>query len=97
MSKIAYIVQKFPSLTITFIYREIMTLRARGLEIAAFSTWKPRRSELSQEAVDLMGSTFYIFPLDKIRFLCHRGVKGGYLLPGFWSQEIRGRHQCGKN
>ena len=69
MSKIAYIVQKFPSLTITFIYREIMTLRARGLEIAVFSTWQPRRSELSQEAVDLMGSTFYIFPLDKIRFL----------------------------
>ena len=66
---IAYIVQKFPSLTITFIYREIMALRARGIEVAAFSTWKPRRDELSQEAVDLMDSTFYIFPLNVLYFL----------------------------
>ena len=69
MSIIAYTVQKFPGLTITFIYREILALRARGMEIAVFSTWRPRRGELSQEAVDLMDSTFYIFPLNVPRFL----------------------------
>lgn len=66
---IAYIVQKFPNLTITFIYREIQALRSRGIEIATFSIWKPRRDELSQEAAALMDDTFYVFPLDKPRFL----------------------------
>lgn len=66
---VAYTVQKFPSLTITFIYREVSALRARGVEVAVFSTWKPRRDELSQEAVELMDDTFYIFPLRVPRFL----------------------------
>ena len=66
---IAYIVQKFPNLTITFVYREIQALRARGMEIATFSIWKPRRDELSQEAVGLMEGTFYVFPLNVPHFL----------------------------
>ncbi|MDY7076296.1 MAG: glycosyltransferase [Chloroflexota bacterium] len=66
---IAYIVQKFPHLTITFIYREIQALRAQGIKVAAFSIWKPRRDELSQESVDLIDSTFYVFPLDLLRFI----------------------------
>ena len=61
---IAYVAQKFPSLTITFIYREIEALRARGIKTDAFSTWKPRREELSQEAIDLIATTFYVFPLN---------------------------------
>jgi colanic acid/amylovoran biosynthesis glycosyltransferase len=66
---IAYIDQKFPGLTTTFIYREIMELRARGLEIVTFSVWKPHRDEISREAVDLMDSTFYVFPAKMLRFL----------------------------
>lgn len=66
---IAYIVQMFPGLTMTFIYREILGLRARGMKVAAFSIWKPRRDELSREAVDLMDSTFYVFPLNLLHFL----------------------------
>lgn len=66
---LAYIAQKLPALTITFIYREIMALRARGIEIAAFSIWRPRRDEVSREAVDLIDSTFYVFPLNAPYFL----------------------------
>jgi colanic acid/amylovoran biosynthesis glycosyltransferase len=65
---IAYVVQEFPGLTMTFIYREIMALRAQGIEVDVFSTWKPRRDELSQEAVHLTDSTFYVFPLNRLRF-----------------------------
>lgn len=67
--RIAYVAQKFPSLTITFIYREIEALRARGIKTDAFSTWKPRREELSQEAIDLIATTFYVFPLNWPAFL----------------------------
>jgi glycosyltransferase involved in cell wall biosynthesis len=66
---IAYIAQKFPGLTITFIYREIMALRARGMAIATFSTWKPSRAELSPESVGLIDDTFYLFPLHLPSFL----------------------------
>jgi len=66
---IAYIAQKFPDLTITFIYREIQALRARGIKTATFSIWKPHRKELAQEAVGLMDSTFYVFPLNWPDFL----------------------------
>ncbi len=66
---IAYTVQRFPDLTITFIYREVMALRAQGIEVAVFSTWQPRRDQLSQEAVGLVDSTFYIFPLKVLPFI----------------------------
>jgi glycosyltransferase involved in cell wall biosynthesis len=66
---IGYLAQKFPGLTTTFVYREVLALRADGLQIRTFSTWKPKLNELSEEAKDLVEETFYIFPLNWLQFL----------------------------
>jgi glycosyltransferase involved in cell wall biosynthesis len=66
---IGYVAQKFPQLTLTFVYREVRALRAAGLDIQTFSTWKPNLNELSDEAKEFVKDTFYIFPLDWLRFL----------------------------
>lgn len=69
MPSIAYIAQKFPSLTSTFTYREICALREKGLEIETFSVWKPQKTELSEEARGLVDDTVYVFPLARLQFL----------------------------
>jgi glycosyltransferase involved in cell wall biosynthesis len=61
--KVGYVMQKYPSLTLTFVYREVLALRAAGFEVETFSIWKPRRDELSSEARALVDETFYLFPL----------------------------------
>lgn len=66
---IGYLAQVFPSLTMTFVYREVMALRAAGLAVHTFSTWKPKPGELSDEAKGLVNNTFYIFPLNIFQFL----------------------------
>ena len=66
---IAYVAQVFPHLTMTFVYREVLALRACGLDVQTFSTWKPKLDELSEEAKELVKDTFYIFPLNWLRFL----------------------------
>jgi colanic acid/amylovoran biosynthesis glycosyltransferase len=66
---VGYIAQMFPSLTMTFVYREVRALRAAGLQIQTFSTWRPNLDQLSEEAKDMVEGTFYIFPLDWPRFL----------------------------
>ncbi|HXV96970.1 MAG TPA: glycosyltransferase, partial [Anaerolineae bacterium] len=64
-----YLAQVFPHLTMTFVYREVLALRAAGLEVKTFSTWTPAPNELSAEAKPLVGDTFYIFPLNWPQFL----------------------------
>ncbi len=66
---IAHLAQEFPSLTMTFVYREVMALREMGVNIDTFSIWKPSREKVSREARFLMDTTFYIFPLDWFKFL----------------------------
>ena len=68
-STIGYLAQVFPHLTMTFVYREVLALRANGLDIQTFSTWKPKLNELSEESKDLVRNTFYIFPLKWPQFL----------------------------
>src|SRR5690242_9237342 len=67
--KVGYVMQKYPSLTLTFVYREVAALRAAGVTVDTFSIWKPRRGELSQEALPHLEETFYIFPLSLARFV----------------------------
>jgi len=74
---IGYLAQMFPSLSMTFVYREVQALRAAGIHIETFSTWKPNPNELSSEAKDLVKNTFYIFPLNWLHFLL---THLGYLL-----------------
>jgi colanic acid/amylovoran biosynthesis glycosyltransferase len=61
--RIGYLAQVFPHLTMTFVYREVLALRAQGVEIQTFSIWRPQTDELSAEAKPLLDDTFYIFPL----------------------------------
>jgi glycosyltransferase involved in cell wall biosynthesis len=69
MPSIAYIAQKFPSLTATFTYREVFALREKGFRVRTFSIWKPQLTELSEEARELVDSTCYVFPLAWLKFL----------------------------
>jgi colanic acid/amylovoran biosynthesis glycosyltransferase len=66
---VAYVLQSFPALTQTFVYREVLGLRARGLEVATFATWRPDEAMLSQEARHLVDSTYYVFPMSWARFV----------------------------
>jgi glycosyltransferase involved in cell wall biosynthesis len=60
---IAYITQSFPSLTTTFIYREVLALRNVGFNIVTFAIWKPNIDKLSAESKNLVNSSFYAFPV----------------------------------
>jgi len=71
MTRIAYISQRFPSLTTTFVYREVLALRRLGLHIRSISTWRPNPKTLSAEAQGLVDETFYIFPLNYWQLLGH--------------------------
>jgi len=66
---IAYITEIFPSLTQTFVYREVLALRERGIPIHTFSIWSSNPANLSTEAVPLVGETFYIFPFSWLALL----------------------------
>ena len=68
-TSIGYILQTYPDLTTTFIYREVLALQRCGFDITTFSVWKPTASKLSPESRVLMGSTYYIFPISWLRFI----------------------------
>ena len=60
---IAYLNQVFPDLTQTFVYREVLALRAREIPVRTFSVWRPDPANLSAETIPLRDETYYIFPL----------------------------------
>lgn len=60
--RLAYITQTYPSLTTTFIYREVLALERRGFHIATFAIWKPNKDKLSPESRPLVDATRYVFP-----------------------------------
>lgn len=68
-ASIAYITQRFPSLTTTFIYREVLALRDAGFNIFTFAIWKPNKDSLSAESKDLVDSSSYVFPNSWSRLL----------------------------
>ncbi len=80
--KIGYLAQVFPYLSMTFVYREVMALRVKGVEVHTFSTWRPKVEKLSAEAKALVDDTFYIFPFNWPRFLWTQ-------LRMFWSRPLR--------
>lgn len=57
---IAFINNHFPSLSGTFIYREVLKLRERGINVKTFSIRKPNINELSADSHDLFHSTVYL-------------------------------------
>lgn len=66
---LTYFTSCFPSLTQTFIYREVAELRKLGVKINTFSIHRPPKDMLSEEAKSLVDNTFYIFPVILHKFL----------------------------
>lgn len=66
---IAYVLQSFPLLTETFVYREVSALRRMGVQVATFAAWRPDPEMLSEEAKPLLESTTYVFPISWTRFV----------------------------
>lgn len=63
MKRLAYLANYFPSLTETFIYREVMELKRRQVDVALYSIRKPREGEVSREALPLREATWYLLPV----------------------------------
>lgn len=61
-TRVAYIVNGFPYQTETFVYRELLALRARGCTILPFSIRSTDVSTLSDEALPLVDDTYSILP-----------------------------------
>jgi glycosyltransferase involved in cell wall biosynthesis len=79
---IAYFTQLYPDLTQTFVYREVLALRARRIPVRTYSVWRPERANLSLEARPLMDETYYVFPfawlaalLAHLRYLVTRPLR----------------------
>ena len=57
---LAYIEQRFPSLTTTFVYRELFALRERGFYVKPYSIHEPDLASLSAESESLIDETTYL-------------------------------------
>lgn len=64
---IAYLNGTIPGLTT--VYREIIALRNKRLEVHPFATWRTPEDRVSEEARGLVGQTVYVFPLRLPAFL----------------------------
>jgi colanic acid/amylovoran biosynthesis glycosyltransferase len=67
--KIAYLMTDFPVCSHTFISREIKELQRMGVEIACFAVHTTPDHEIAKEDEHFKEKVFYIFPLDKWRFI----------------------------
>jgi glycosyltransferase involved in cell wall biosynthesis len=66
---IGYVLQMYPVLTETFVYREVEGLRRKGLQVKTFAFREPDPEDLSRESRHLMQETRYVLPLRWRRFL----------------------------
>ncbi len=69
MESVSFITNQFPGLTATFMYREVLGLRKKGIKIRTFSIRKPNINTLSKECHDLLKSTTYLLPIDIYKFI----------------------------
>lgn len=67
MKKILYITTSFPSITLTFIYREIKELERAGYRVSTVSMNKPVKDSLSEEVLPYFHSTFYLSSVALLR------------------------------
>lgn len=66
---IAIVTNYLPALSATFIYKEVIALKDKGININTYSTRKPKREEISKEAYELYGETKYLLPVNWAQFL----------------------------
>jgi len=57
---VAYLHHTFPSLTATFVYREMREVRRRGVQIINIACKKPSPERVHAEATDLVDETLYV-------------------------------------
>jgi glycosyltransferase involved in cell wall biosynthesis len=70
--QLAYLSNFFPSLTETFIYREVMEIRRRGIDVRTYSLRSPDSSWMSGEAAELKAATDYLLPVNVTNLIrCH--------------------------
>ena len=63
MKRIAYLLHRFPSITDTFIKREIRSLQRAGTKVQVISVWKPQSGETTPEILaEWSGDTSFILP-----------------------------------
>lgn len=67
LNRILYITISLPSLTSTFIYREIEVLLKAGYDITTVSMGRPQKSQISKEAFWLYESTLYLDQINLMR------------------------------
>jgi len=67
--KIAYVLGTFPFLTTTFVDREILGVRRKGVELVLVSMRRPAPFEMSTEIRRLAEATRYLLPAPWLRFL----------------------------
>ena len=73
--KVAYLVAAYPAVSHTFIAREVVALRDRGIDVATFSIRRaPGDQLLTDEDVQAARETFTLLPLDRVRFLIAHGA-----------------------
>lgn len=85
--KLAYLTNYFPSLTETFIYREVLELQRRGYVINVYSLRKPNRNDISREAGGLYDNTRYLLPI-AILSLCKCHLKFVLTRPLFYVKAL---------
>lgn len=66
---IAYISQAFPSLTTTFVYREIVGLQQQGVSVTPFSIWRVPSESVPPETREVAAETINLFPAPWSRVL----------------------------
>jgi glycosyltransferase involved in cell wall biosynthesis len=69
MKSIAFFNSLFPALSATFIYKEALELKKRGLPIKTFAIRKPPLDEISKECHGLRETTTYLLPANIIKFI----------------------------
>jgi len=62
--RVAYIVGCYPFINITFVYREIMSMRRQGVEVDVISMIPPKPGFVLEEARAEMETTFYVQPVN---------------------------------
>jgi len=67
--RLAYVIGTFPSLTVTFIEREVLEAKRSGSDIVLLSIRHPKEFEMRPEIRELASETRYLLPASWIRVL----------------------------
>lgn len=67
--KVTYIVGCYPFINITFIHREIVSMRRQGVNLDIVSMLRPKEGYILEEAREELNKTFYVLPINWLQFL----------------------------